>query len=70
MVFSDDESATLQQRMRRRPTAQATAMRAGIILAASTGATYTAIAGKLGFVIPIERIRERMRARERHEEPG
>ncbi len=52
VVLTDEERATLQQWTRRRRTAQATAMRARIILAASTGATNTAIAAKLGVVIP------------------
>jgi transposase len=52
VVLSDDERATLQEWTRRRRTAQAMALRARIVLAASTGATNTAIAAKLGVVIP------------------
>lgn len=52
VILSDDERATLHEWTRRRRTAQAMALRARIILAASTGATNTAIAEKLGVVIP------------------
>lgn len=52
VVLSDDERATLQDWTRRHRTSQATALRARIVLAASTGATNTAIAAKLGVVIP------------------
>lgn len=52
VILSDDERATLQEWTRRRRTAQAMALRARIVLAASTGATNTAIAAKLGVVIP------------------
>jgi transposase len=51
-VLSDDVRATLHEWTRRRRTAQAMALRARIVLAASTGATNTAIAAKLGVVIP------------------
>ncbi|WP_434478667.1 helix-turn-helix domain-containing protein [Gemmatimonas sp.] len=52
VVLSDDERATLHEGTRRRRTAQAIALRARIVLAASTGATNTAIAATLGVVIP------------------
>lgn len=52
VVLTDDERATLQQCTRRRRSVQATAMRARIVLAASTGATNAAIAAKLGGVMP------------------
>ncbi|WP_396214414.1 IS630 family transposase [Gemmatimonas sp.] len=52
VVLSDDERATLHEWTRRRRTAQAMALRARIVLAASTGATNTAIAATLGVVIP------------------
>ncbi|MCA2987541.1 MAG: IS630 family transposase [Gemmatimonas sp.] len=52
VILSDDERATLHEWTRRRRTAQAMALRARIVLAASTGATNTAIAERLGVVIP------------------
>jgi hypothetical protein len=52
VVLTDDERTMLQQWTRRRRTAQGTALRTRLILAASTGATNTAIAAKLGVVIP------------------
>lgn len=52
VILSDDERATLHAWTRRRRTAQAMALRARIVLAASTGAPNTAIAEKLGVVIP------------------
>lgn len=52
VILSDDERATLHAWTRRRRTAQAMAFRARIVLAASTGATNTAIAERLGVVIP------------------
>jgi transposase-like protein len=50
VVLSDDERATLHEWTLRRRTAMA--LRARIVLAASTGATNTAIAPTLGVVIP------------------
>lgn len=50
--LTDDERTTLLGWTRRRRTAQAMALRARIVLAASTGATNTAIAAQLGVVIP------------------
>ena len=52
VILRDDERATLHEWTRRRRTAQAMALRARIVLAASTGATNTAIAEKLGVVMP------------------
>jgi transposase len=52
VILTDDERATLHEWTRRRRTAQAMALRARIVLAASTGATNTAIAAKLGVVMP------------------